>query len=351
MKVISSGSNYQIYPDGIETGDNLPSGTYKVAFSKLSGFSLNRMDDFENIEDKIYGSHFDKINKVMKSFEAFDRSLGVILSGDKGIGKSLFIQLLSVESIKRGIPVIIVDAPYPGVEDFIDSIDQESLILFDEFEKVFKSHDGHNPQDALLSLFDGLSQRKRIYAITVNNLHQVNDFMINRPGRFHYHIRFDYPSSEEIFTYLTDKIPADKHSEIDEVIKFSTKSKLNYDCLRAIAFELTMGETFESAIADLNIINSDAIYYNFTVKLKNGDTIKLNDNFDFFSTSEHRINSHYKGEWVEFKFTGAKAKTQADGSILINGSDITVISDSDDVEVISLVAVQERQNLYSFKAL
>ena len=31
-----------------------------------------------------------KANKVLKSFALFKRSMGVILSGDKGIGKSLF---------------------------------------------------------------------------------------------------------------------------------------------------------------------------------------------------------------------------------------------------------------------
>ena len=80
--------------------------------------------------------------------------------------------------------------------------------------------------------------------------------MINRPGRFHYHFRFDYPTADEIEVYLRDKIDEKYYPEIKEVVNFSYKVKLNYDCLRAIAFELNSGEKFSEAI---NIIASPCI--------------------------------------------------------------------------------------------
>lgn len=85
--------------------------------------------------------------------------------------------------------------------------------------------------------------------------------------------RFDYPTPEEILAYLTDKLGSQYQAEIEKVILFSKKVSLNYDCLRAIAFELSLGEPFEKAILDLNIVNTNAEDYNITLCFKNGDTM------------------------------------------------------------------------------
>ena len=91
---------------------------------------------------------------------------------------------------------------------------------------------------------DGMSGGKKLFVITCNSLHKLSEFLINRPGRFHYHFRFDYPNADEIREYMTDKIPTEMHGEIDAVIAFAARVRLNYDCLRAIAFELSTGLSF-----------------------------------------------------------------------------------------------------------
>lgn len=195
--------------------------------------------------------------------------MGVILSGDKGIGKSLFARCLCERAVSAGHPVIIIDQFIPGIAAYIESIDQEALFLFDEFDKTFgdiRAGDNEaNPQARLLSLFDGTSQGKKLFVITCNSLHRLSDYLVNRPGRFHYHFRFDYPTSEEITAYLTDKLGDQYQAEIKKVALFSQKVSLNYDCLRAIAFELSLGEPFEKAIQDLNIINVNEERYDIAL--------------------------------------------------------------------------------------
>lgn len=78
--------------------------------------------------------------------------------------------------------------------------------------------------------------------------------LINRPGRFHYHFRFLYPTADEIRDYMEDKLDKQYYDEIENVIAFSVRMNLNYDCLRSIAFELNNGLKFQEAINDLNII-------------------------------------------------------------------------------------------------
>lgn len=293
MKVINYGSKYEIYPNDLKTFDQLPKGTYTVEFNPMSGFSLSKINNFVQKEPKIYGNHGVKVDKALKTFEIINRSLGIILSGDKGVGKSIFAQLLAERCTDNNLPVIIVKKAYPGIADYIESIDQEVLVLFDEFEKMFDSRkDGIEPQENLLGLLDGVSQKKKLFVITVNNLHRVNEFMINRQGRFHYHIRFGYLGHEEITEYLKDKLPSEYYGEIDNVVRFASRVPMNYDCLRAIAFELSLGLTFAEAIADLNILNTDGQRYDITLDLVNGDNGKSlsiindkNETLDLFDES------------------------------------------------------------------
>lgn len=273
MKAINIGTRYEIYNDTLKTYDQLPAQVYTVCFDKMTGFYLSQHTDIE-ISEKVYGVHEDKVEKVLRSFAAFDRNLGVILSGDKGIGKSLFAKMLSIRAVQNGMPVIIVDRFVPGIAAYIEAIEQEVMVLFDEFDKTFgeisTGDNEANPQAGLLSLFDGIAQGKKLFVITCNQLRSLNDYLVNRPGRFHYHFRFDYPSDEEIREYLGDKLNPEFMGEVEKVVAFSKRVDLNYDCLRAIAFELNTGETFDRAINDLNIINMQNEKYNITVYLTNG---------------------------------------------------------------------------------
>lgn len=325
MKVINYGSNYEIYENDLKTYDALPAHTYGVKFHPMMGFSLKRIDDYTVIEDKVYGSHEVKLNKVVASYKLFERSLGVILSGDKGIGKSMFTQMLAQRMIAEGKPVIIVDTAYKGIANFIDSIDQEALVLFDEFEKVFSpDRDNIESQEALLGLFDGTSQKKRLYAITVNHLHKVNEFMVNRTGRFHYHIRFEYPVASEIRAYLEDKIPTEYYQEIDNVINFSRKIRLNFDCLRAIAFELSTGISFSEAIADLNILDIENNRYDAVIHFEGGllapVTIK-STSLDLFTDGE-KLETYVYDERIRFDFNPRDLVVDGE-SMIIDGEHVS----------------------------
>lgn len=273
MKAISIGTKYEIYGDSLKAYDRLPAKTYTVRYAKSSGFFLEARADLE-VKEKIYGVHPEKADKVLEAFTLFERNLGVILSGDKGIGKSFFARLLCAKAVEAGYPVIIVDQFIPGIASYIESVEQEAVFLFDEFDKTFGGvHPGENeadPQSGLLSLFDGISQGKKLFVITCNSLYKLNDYLVNRPGRFHYHFRFNYPSAGEIREYLTDKLGEQYSSEIEKVIVFSKKVALNFDCLRAIAFELSLGGTFETAIQDLNIINTNEGTYHVTLHFEGG---------------------------------------------------------------------------------
>ena len=302
MKVISTGSIFKIYPDDLRSYDELPADYYVVRWNK-EGFFLEKYAEFKITDSKIYGTHLQKAEKVLNSFGLFNRNLGVILSGDKGIGKSLFSRLLGRKAIEHGIPVIIVDAYEEGIGSFLDRIRQEVMVFFDEFDKTFSEKEqGKSAQTSMLSLFDGVAQGKKLFVITCNELRGLNDFLVNRPGRFHYHFRFDYPTESDIREYLHDALNEKYQSEINNVVDFSKRVALNYDCLRAIAFEINRGLAFSDAIKDLNIININEEKFRIQVLFREGPCLinKLISMDSFSSETEHcslyEINGGYAGE-------------------------------------------------------
>lgn len=337
MKAISIGTRYEIYNDSLKAYDRLPAKTYTVRFAQMSGFFLEERTDL-SVNEKVYGVHPEKADKVLKAFTTFERNLGVILSGDKGIGKSLFARLLSAKAVEAGYPVIIIDQFIPGIASYIESIDQEAVFLFDEFDKTFGSiRQGDNeadPQSRLLSLFDGTSQGKKLFIITCNSLHRLNDYLVNRPGRFHYHFRFDYPSGEEILKYMTDKLGAQYHGEIEKVILFSKKVSLNFDCLRAIAFELSLGEPFEKIIQDLNIINVNAEDYDLALHCKGGTILTAKgQSLDLFNKGRRvyvYLEDDKSGNGIQAAFDPADCVYDpAYNTLSLPGDRISLISDAD----------------------
>lgn len=290
MKIVKIDDVLRIYGDGIEIHDKVPVGTYSIQFSKMQGFFLMEHNDLE-IKEKLYGHHEEKTEKIMKSFSAFDRNLGVILSGPKGIGKSIFARLLCKKGIEARFPVILVDTYIPGIENFISEIQQECIVFFDEYDKTFgniRQRDGEqNAQERLLPLFDGIDNGKKLFVITCNKIDSLNEYIVNRPGRFHYHIRFDYPSSDEVREYLSDKVDPKHHGEINHVCTFAARVPINYDCLRAISFELNMGLPFKEAIKDLNIINFNSNNkYRATLMMSDGSIYAVNTMMNMFADEE-----------------------------------------------------------------
>ncbi|MBO9625756.1 MAG: AAA family ATPase [Microbacterium sp.] len=282
---IETGGHVRVYDDAVRTHQMFPLGTYRVHFSSKEGFSLVRIDDLTVGTERIYGGRDRKVQKIFRSYALSDRSLGVMLSGDKGIGKSLFLRMVAEEALDQGLPVVVVSEDHDGIVEFLDSLD-ECLIVFDEFEKTFPTgRSGHsgggNRQNQFLTLFDGLSSAKRIYCLTVNDIADISTYIVNRPGRFHYHMRFEYPGPDEVRQYLIDQAPDANPDEIENVALFSRRARLNYDHLRAIAFELQQPDTlFSEIVEDLNIKSVEPSTYRIEARFPDGkvwsDEVEMN---------------------------------------------------------------------------
>lgn len=183
--------------------------------------------------------------------------MGVILSGVKGAGKSLFARKLAEEARKDNLPTLIINKKIDSLANYISSIDQECIVLFDEFDKTY-TYDKKNeedPQNELLSLFDGIDNGKKLYVLTCNDISKISEFYINRPGRFHYHFIINAPDSNDIVEYLHDNLTVYDEDEVKKLVSVSKIINLTYDILRSICFELNQGYSLSECFEDLNIFS------------------------------------------------------------------------------------------------
>lgn len=331
MNIVCSEGRYQIFGDELKTFSKLPPGTYDVGLNKMTGFFLSGRADIEVGESKIYGNRDVKVRKVMRSFEIAERNLGVILSGKKGIGKTLFARMIAEDGVRHGYPVVTVSQAYQGLSTFLQSIEQDIIVIFDEFDKTFctkndeDDEDGHGPQEELLTLFDGLSTGKKLFVVTCNEYDRLSAYFKNRPGRFQYHITIGNPTVDEVREYLTDKISPEYADVIERIVGISVMKRLNYDCLRAICFDINQGYSLEDVLEDINITMVDSEYYKATYFTPMGVSTSTIYGDLFDSDREFRDNFYLPPEVSVTVNVRKDGFTNIDGKLVAEGDVCEVV--------------------------
>jgi hypothetical protein len=257
-----------------EVIEALPPGNYVLKLDDMIGFFLDKIDDFK-LPEKIYGDCAEKTQRILNTFRDRNQNTGVLLVGEKGSGKTLLMRKLSIES---NLPVIIINNSFVGdnFNSFLSSITQPAIVLFDEFEKIYKK----DKQEHILTLLDGTYQSNKLFIITSNNKWQLDENMKNRPGRIYY--MFEYHGLDEDFIreYCNDNL-VDK-TKINRLVALSKFfSEFNFDMLAAIVEETNRyGEDPGKLLTVLNIRPEYSSDISYDVQLVIGDVIVPQDACD-----------------------------------------------------------------------
>lgn len=237
-------------PQSLVMLDVLPVGTYNVGFNPEIGFFLTKIEDFV-LPSKTYGKTETHSERIFNTFKERAASTGVMLAGEKGSGKTMLAKKLALRAAAENMPTIVVNDPFlgDGFNRFIQGISQPTVILFDEFEKVYTSEQ----QSKMLTLLDGTFNSKKLFVLTCNDKWRIDSHMRNRPGRIFYSLEFRGLEESFIYEYCRDNLHKQEHAAGVAVVG-KLFGEFNFDMLKALVEEMNRyKETAQDAARMLNL--------------------------------------------------------------------------------------------------
>ena len=249
--VLKSGNTYRVTKkEALNLTEHLPGGNYIVQKDEMTGqLYLEQIDNFTSV-GKVYGDSLKNTDRIVNTFLDRPNTTGVMLTGEKGSGKTLLTKNVCMKLATMDIPTIVINAPWCGdkFNNFIQSIDQPCAILFDEFEKTYD----REQQEMILTLLDGVFPTKKLFLLTCNDKWRVDSHMRNRPGRIFYMMDFKGLDANFIREYCEDNLNNKQY--IENIVNVgSLFAEFNFDMLKALVEEMNRyNESPQEALAMLN---------------------------------------------------------------------------------------------------
>jgi SpoVK/Ycf46/Vps4 family AAA+-type ATPase len=193
----------------------------------------------------------------------------VLLNGLKGTGKTVTAKVICN---KLNLPVILINENPEGggIPDFLNEIEQDVIVMMDEYEKVF----GEDAE--LLTVMDGVltSTSRKLFMLTTNNTY-INENLLQRPSRIRYQKTFKDLSPEVIEEIVDDLLKYKKHKG-ELISAISNLEVITIDVVKSIIEEVNIHNEPPSVFMD--VFNVKKITGKYTVtkltEMKGGEIIE-----------------------------------------------------------------------------
>jgi hypothetical protein len=185
----------------------------------------------------VYGDTIKYKNLIIDSFREATEGTGVLLTGLKGMGKTLLCELTANWFINNNMPVFIVrEQPVPinWLRAAAQLNPDGCLIILEEFSKLYpEDPDEDRPsQVEMLSLLSDKSLSNLLVMASDNSTGDILSFLINRPQRFLWHFEFNGIKAAEAIDICT------RAGVVPEIIKDITAwcffNQISYDVLNVL---------------------------------------------------------------------------------------------------------------------
>jgi hypothetical protein len=213
--------------------DSVPAKIYRVSANPDDGLFLIPTHDRFNVPERKFGRHKENLRLLVGDYDRVGPSLGAIMVGLKGSGKSMLAEDTCNWAIAKGLPVIHVEESVPvSWLEMVSAAVGPAVFYFDEFGKHYRQLEERDQREALLGFFSSSTRMGSLYLVTGNDPEEFSTFMINRPGRFRYRFNFTSPEGAELNEVLD-------HYHIAEALRpmitaYCRMSSVGYDVLNNI---------------------------------------------------------------------------------------------------------------------
>lgn len=279
--------------------EKLPEGIYELQHNPKTGFYLKKIADDFTLPEKIYGVEDDLIYRMITTFKSVNKNFGALFQGLKGTGKTIVAKQVC-NQLK--IPVILVNSAFNDMGTFINSIQQDIVMFFDEFEKVYEFYSYRDEDEAedpgskknvsnLLTLMDGVftSEYKRLFLLTTNKS-SLPDAMLSRPSRIRYIKEFTDLTYESIMEILNDSV--DNKDLIPGLVKILMKLDIiTIDIVKSVAEEANIYNTDDPGFFSIFNIKPKTVYYDVYISNDKGGEEEMIDERMQMPFDQYRKNS------------------------------------------------------------
>ena len=288
--MVWSGSKTSIYRVSQVSPIEVAPAIYNLRFDRQAGklFLSYAYDKFD-LPAKIYDMDVDFVKRTIVSYKNSSKSMGVLLNGLKGAGKTVTTKIIANE---LNLPVIIISEPNELIPDFIQQIDFECIVLADEYEKVFR----HDDRGLLLSCMDGTqnSKGKVLYLLTTNNLY-INENLLNRPSRIRYVKTYNNLKSGQVKEIVNDLL-INKEHESDAIECLSRLDIITVDLIIELIKEANLHEEPISkfiTIFNCNRGGADSVTSHNIINKETGEVI-----YSDISLREYLSPQTVRNQWI-----------------------------------------------------
>lgn len=183
--------NFRLHDASTPPVDHLPAAVYEIVVESnpITGIEIrwNKVSATFTVPEKRFGHHNRHMERIKDDYDRHNPSLGVLLAGLKGSGKSMFAEDLGNWMIGGGLPVIMISQPLgPDMLRHIIAATGPCMVYFDEFGKFYDEGE----RARLLPLFSDSTLTGVLFVVTGNEKKEFPDMIYDRPGRFRYRLTF-----------------------------------------------------------------------------------------------------------------------------------------------------------------
>lgn len=246
--------------------DKLPAAIYKLQEDRF-GFYLLEVQKSFPLPDKVYGLQRKFIERVKRSWQHTTDNMGILLNGTRGTGKTVTAEVIANE---MQLPVIIINQQFEGnMNDFINELQDDCVIFFDEYDKLFERN-----SSALLTVMDGvLKTNVRVMFLLTTNESHLNDNMYQRPSRIRYINTFGNLDPDVVIEVVDDCLHATEYRQ--DVINFiSELTIITIDLVKSIIEEVNIHQESPYEFREIfNITGNEKTYQVAQIMDDNSETV------------------------------------------------------------------------------